>query len=143
MKKNSTLFTAFIMVFALCIFCAGCAKTAPSADLWAEAVYTENTEHGNGEKTISVEVVTPEKTITFTLHTDKNTLGDALLEHALIEGEKGAYGLYVKKVNGILADYDVDQSYWGLNKNGESMMTGVDGAEISDGDRYSIVYTKQ
>ena len=29
---------------------------------------------------------------------------DALIEHNLIEGEKGAYGLYVKKVNGITAE---------------------------------------
>lgn len=141
--KKSTLFTAFIMFLALCIFCTGCAKTAPSADLWADAMYTENTELGNGEKTISVEVVTPEKTVVFTLHTDKSILGEALVEHNLIEGEKGAYGLYVKKVNGILADYDINGCYWGFNKNGEGMMTGVDGAEISDGDRYSIVYTKQ
>lgn len=141
--KKSTLFTAVIMFLALCIFCAGCAKTAPSADLWADAMYTENTELGNGEKTISVEVVTPEKTVVFTLRTDKNILGEALVEHSLIEGEKGAYGLYVKKVNGILADYDINGCYWGFNKNGEGMMTGVDGAEISDGDRYSIVYTKQ
>ena len=141
--KKSTLFTAVILFLALCIFCAGCAKTAPSADLWADAMYTENTELGNGEKTISVEVVTPEKTVVFTLRTDKNILGEALVEHNLIEGEKGAYGLYVKKVNGILADYDINGCYWGFNKNGEGMMTGVDGAEISDGDRYSIVYTKQ
>ena len=140
--KNSTLFTAVIMFLALCIFCAGCAKTAPSADLWADAMYTENTELGNGEKTISVEVVTPEKTVVFTLRTDKSILGEALLEHNLIEGEKGAYGLYVKEVNGIRADYDLDKAYWSFTIGGETAMAGVSDTEIVAGEQYGMVYTK-
>ena len=49
----------------------------------------------------------------------------------------------LKKVNGITADYDVNKCYWGINKDGESLMTGVDGAEIKDGEHYELVYTKQ
>lgn len=143
MRKKFTVLTLLIFVLTICLSFTGCKKDEAPAGLWAGAMYTENTEMGSGEKTISVEVVTPEKTVIIALHTDAKTLGEALLSHNLIEGEKGAYGLYVKKVNGILADYDIDGSYWGLNKNGEGLMTGVDGTEISDGDRYSIVYTKQ
>ena len=102
----------------------------------------EDTELGDGEKTIMVEVVAEDKSVTFTIHSDKSTLGEVLLEHTLIEGENGAYGLYVKKVNGILADYGKNKCYWGLYKNGESLMSGVDGVEISDGEHYEIVYTK-
>ena len=47
-----------------------------------------------------------------------------------------------KKVNGILADYDVDKTYWGLYKNGEYLMTGVDTTEIADGEHYELVKTK-
>lgn len=143
MKKKLAVLTVWILILSLAFCLSACGKKEVQANLWAEAMYTDDAELGNGEKTIKVEVITPEKTVTFTLHTDAKTLGEALLSHNLIEGEKGAYGLYVKKVNGILADYDIDGSYWGLNKNGEGMMTGVDGAELSDGDRYSIVYTKQ
>ena len=92
--------------------------------------------------TVEVEVRVEDKSVTFTISTDGATLGDALLEHGLIEGESGAYGLYVKRVNGILADYDVDASYWSFYKGGEYLMTGVDGEYITDGAHYEIVYTK-
>ena len=69
-------------------------------------------------------------------------LGDALIEHNLISGENGPYGLYVKVVNGITADYDINQSYWSLSKDGEYLQTGVDVTEISDGEHYELTYTK-
>lgn len=110
--------------------------------LWAAATYTADTTFGNGATTVTVQVKAEDKTVSFTVKTDKKTLGDALLEHDLIAGDQGAYGLYVKKVNGITADYDVDQSYWAFYKGGEMMMVGVDGAEIKDGEGYELVYTK-
>ena len=78
----------------------------------------------------------------FEIHTDKTTVGEALQELGLIEGEVGDYGLYVKKVNGITADYDVDQSYWAFYINGEYAMTGVDSTEIAEGAVYKLEYTK-
>ena len=137
MKKS----ILFLMVVVLCVSLWACGQEK-SANVWSDAIYTEDTELGKGEKTISVGVTAEEKTVTFTIHSDKETLGEALLENELIEGEQGAYGLYVKKVNGILADYDKNQCYWGFNKNGESMMTGVDGEEIKGGEEYEIIYTK-
>ena len=110
--------------------------------VWADAIYTEDTAFGTGAVTVEVEVRVEDKSVTFTISTDGATLGDALLEHGLIEGENGAYGLYVKRVNGILADYDVDASYWSFYKGGEYLMTGVDGEYITDGAHYEIVYTK-
>lgn len=142
MKKIGLKFFSFIMVVVFCMCLSACNNAATETDIWKDVLYTENAEFGNGEKTVSVDVVVKDKTVTFTIHTDKENLGDALTEHGLIEGEKGRYGLYVKKVNGITADYDTDKSYWGFNKNGEGMMTGVDGALIEDGDRYELVYTK-
>ena len=142
MKRIGMKFISFIILTVLCVSLSACRNTAYETNIWENALYTENTEFGSGERTVLVDVVIEDKTVTFTIHSDKNTLGDALTEHGLIEGEKGAYGLYVKKVNGITADYDSDKSYWGFNKNGESMMTGVDGALIEDGDHYELVYTK-
>lgn len=112
------------------------------AGLWADAVYTENTTFGEGALTVTVEVKAEDKSIDLTIKTDKTILGDALMEHGLVEGDEGQFGLYIKKVNGITADFDVDQSYWAFYKNGEMMMTGVDGAEIKDGEHYELVYTK-
>ena len=110
--------------------------------LWKSATYLKDTELGTGSKTIYVEVKVEDKSVTFTIHTDKSTLGDALLEHNLINGEAGMYGLYVKTVNGMLADYDIDASYWSFYKGGEMMMTGVDGESIAGGEHYEIVYAK-
>ena len=83
--------------------------------LWKTATYLKDTELGTGSKTIQVEVKVEDKSVTFTIHTDKTTLGDALLEHSLIAGENGAYGLYVKTVNG---------------------------KSISGGEHYEIIYAK-
>ena len=139
MKKALSFILLFVLEFGLC----GCNKAEIEADIWETAMYTSDTELGTGAKTIVLEVVTPEKSISFTINSDKETLGDALSEHNLIEGEQSVYGLYIKKVNGIVADYDINQCYWGLNKNGEGMQTGVDGEKISGGEHYELVYTKQ
>ncbi len=98
-------------------------------------------EFGKGATTVEVEVKVGEESITFTLHTDKTNLADALLEHHLISGEEGAYGLYVKVVNGITADYEVDASWWGVYKNGKPTM-GVSSTEIANGEHYELVYEK-
>lgn len=118
------------------------AAEAAGDGVWANATYTEDTELGEGAVTVKVEVKAEDKSVTFTVHTDKTVLGDALLEHSLIAGDEGEFGLYVKAVNGMTADYDVNQAYWAFYKDGEMMNTGVDGATIADGEHYELVYTK-
>ena len=78
----------------------------------------------------------------FEVSTDKTTVGEALKDLGLIEGEDGAYGLYVKKVNGITADYDADGTYWAFYVNGEYAMTGVDKTDIEAGATYSFKVEK-
>lgn len=132
----------FSLVAALCILLAACVTNTTPVDIWDNATYTEDVMLGTGEKSITVDVVTPEKTVSITVNTDKALLGEALQEHNLISGEEGAYGLYVKVVNGITADYESTKSYWSVNKNSEYMLTGVDSAEIADGDSYQFIYTE-
>ena len=129
------------MLLISLIFCA-CTKNKTSDDLWNDAIYKTDTRLGEGEKTITLVVNVKEKKVSFTIRTDEDILGDALIEHKLIEGEKGSYGLYVKKVNGITADYDIDHSYWSLSKNGGYMNTGVDSTKIKDGEEYEFTYIK-
>ena len=131
------LLLALLMGLSL-MACADIDKTGA----WETATYDRDTELGKGSKTVTVKVIADEQELTFTIHTDKNTLGDALLEHKLINGEEGPYGLYVKAVNGIVADYSVDQTYWNFTKAGELMMVGVDGARIADGECYELTRTK-
>lgn len=132
---------SFAFCLAMMIVLVSCGEQE-EADLWATAIYTEDTKIGEGEKTLSLEVVAEDKSVIFTINTDAETVGDALVENELISGEQGPYGIYIKAVNGITADYDKNQSYWAITKNGEYMTTGVDGAKFEDGDKFELTYTK-
>lgn len=148
MKKIFKTPMVLLLYFMLSLSITGCSNSTSNEaateqdTLWANASYTEDTEIGEGNTTVNVEVKVNEQTVTFTLHTDKTILGDALLEHNIIAGEDGDYGLYIKEVNGIKADYDTDKAYWAFYKDGEYMNTGVDGTTISDGEHYELVYTQ-
>lgn len=111
-------------------------------ELWKNAKYTKDTELGEGSKTFMFKVDAEGYAITFTIHTDEETVGAALLALNIIAGEDSQYGLYVKTVNGILADYDIDQTYWTFYINGEYGMSGVDTTEITEGYTYSFVRSK-
>ena len=143
MKKRSLQIIFALLILTVAFSIVSCGNTAPDPAVWDNAVYTSDTSFGNGAITVEVEVRVEENTVTFTLNTDKTTLGEALIEHSLISGEVGQYGLYVKVVNGITADYDTDKSYWSFYKNGEYLMSGVDTTEIKNGEHYEIVYTKE
>ncbi len=137
---RSAIALALTLVFIVCA--VSCNQTIDTKALWENATYKEDMTFGSGEKTISVEVKAGEKAITFTIHTDKDTVGAALAEHGLIAGDEGPYGLYMKVANGITADYDIDQSYWAFYINGEASMTGVDKTNITEGAAYQLAYTK-
>lgn len=141
MKNTVRRAAAVALALAVLLTAVACGERIVPEGLWENATYLEDTTFGSGKTTVQVEVKAGEQSVTFTIKTDKATLGEALFEHELIAGDEGPYGLYLKTVNGILADYDVDQSYWGFFKNGEMMMVGVDGAEIADGEHYELVYT--
>ncbi len=118
-------------------------ETSAKEGIWASAVYSEDTVLGEGDVTVFVEVKAEERAVTFTIKTDKTILGDALIENELVKGEQGDYGLYIKEVNGILADYSLTQSYWSFYIDGEIAITGVDGTKISEGGHYELVYTTE
>lgn len=144
MKKTITTKLSLIIIVVMMISLASCnlIKHKEHPDTWDDAIYKEDTELGTGAKTVIVDVVKQEKKVTFTIHTDAKTLGEALTAQGLIEGEDSQFGLYIKKVNGMTADYDIDQSYWGFYQNGEYMMNGVDTTEINGGEHFELVYEK-
>ena len=139
MKKTVVFGLLTIMI---CTILTACGKTVTETGIWEQAVYTDNTEVGNGSKTLFLGVTAENKTVEITVHSNKETVGDALTEHGLITGEEGPYGLYVKTVNGMLADYDINKTYWSFSKDGEVMMQGVDTTELEDGAHYEFVCTK-
>ncbi len=98
---------------------------------------------GEGEMAFGLDVVDAENNESkFEIHTDKKTVGEALLDLGVIEGENGEYGLYVKTVNGITADYDTDGTYWAFYIDGEYAMTGVDQTDVVAGSTYMFKVEK-
>ncbi len=142
MKASTKRVTALLLVLLTLFSLASCFNTAYKEGLWEEATYRRDMEFGNGDKTVTVVVAAGESSVTFTVHTDKDTVGAALLEHGLIAGEDGLYGLYVKVVNGITADFDEDQSYWAFYVNGDYAMSGVDLTEIDESAEYRLEYSR-
>ena len=140
--KHVTQTTLVFLLSILCILALISCNTVDAEGLWENATYRRDMSFGKGANTAVVELEVADEVITFTIKTDKETVGAALLEHGLIAGEDSAYGLYVKVVNGITADFDIDQSYWAFHINGEIAMTGVDSTPIVAGEIYRLTYTK-
>ena len=141
MKKQHFLRTVTLLLLVLAtIFTLAACADVDKTGAWNTAVYDKNTELGEGAKTITVKVIADEQELIFTIHTDKENLEDALLEHELISGTKSTFGLYIKAVNGIIADYDTDKTYWAITKNGEDTL-GAKSTMIADGETYELTRT--
>ncbi|MBQ7935662.1 MAG: hypothetical protein IJ333_04870, partial [Clostridia bacterium] len=65
-------------------------------------------------------------------------LADALVEEGLIE--YAADGLYTT-IDGITADWSVDESWWCISKDGVSLNVGMNQQPIADGEHYEATYT--
>ena len=135
LERILLLLLAVLMTFGL-MACADVKKTGD----WETATYDRDTTLGTGEKTITVKVVADGQALTFTLKTDKENLEDALAEVKLIDGDIGAFGMYIKKVNGIVADYDTDKTYWAITKDGAETL-GAKDTPVADGDAFEITKT--
>ena len=118
-----------------------------ATDITAGATYgftktISYTVKGEGATKFYLDVVDTDKTLTkFEIHTDKKTVGEALLELELITGNPSDYGLYVTSVNGITADWDTEKAYWAFYIGDEYAQTGVDATNITADAVYSFVKT--
>lgn len=166
MKKLLSLLLALVMVFTL----AACAanddqeeSTGNTAESTTDGASVEDTTEASQPESIEEQPTDAEPEVTvlgegatvfnfvvvdidgtetaFEIHTDETTVGAALLAVELIAGEEASYGLYVKEVNGIVADWDEDQTYWAFYEDGNYAATGVDLTEIDPAVTYSFVKT--
>ena len=105
------------------------------AGVWL-ATRPQSTE---GSKNITVQIVHSDKTEkVLTFSTDKEFLGELLLEEGLIEGENGYYTV----VDGEEALWnETTQAYWSLLINDQYAIQGMDTTPIVDGDVYRVEYT--
>ena len=145
-RKVSSFILCMVLMVAMALCTVGCNGSkdsgAASGDAGAQAgaeVQREGGELGEGSKEFALTVTDKDGNETqFEIHTDKETVGEALQELNLIDGEEGEYGLFVKTVNGITADYDADGVYWAFYVNGEYAASGVDVTQITEGDSYAL-----
>lgn len=138
MKKNFITSRAIAAILALiCMLSMALTLVSCSAN------GDKNESETGTPITITLTVTGPDGTSKeHTVNTDSSkNLRQALEGAGLISGEEGAYGLYVKVVDGITADYDIDGSWWSLTKEGE-LCAGVDSTEIADGDKFEFTYSK-
>lgn len=151
-QKWTSIFLCMMLVVAMALTSVGCggknqdAKNESSVVAQSEvsveastAVEEEATVLGEGNIKFALTVVDQDGNETdFQILTDKETVGEALLDVDLIAGDESEYGLYVKTVNGVTADYDKDKTYWAFYVNGEYANTGVDSTPVEDGAVYSF-----
>lgn len=143
MKKLLALILAVILVISAVFVLTSCGDGKSTdgnavSDTSTSAVAV-STDIGKGATKFVFTVVDVDgNEKTFNVSTDKSTVGEALVECGLIDGEMGAYGLYVKTVDGKTLDYDKDGKYWAFYVDGEMSPVGVDMAEIKDGAIYSF-----
>ena len=146
-KKTSVFFLALVLIAAMALF-AGCTTDQQKGDgasttttTTASQTSNEN-ERGTGKTTFSFVVTKLDKTSkTYTVHTDKTTVGAALLEVGLIAGSDSEYGLMVETVDGLKLEYNADKAYWAFYVDGEYAMTGVDSTVIEAGKVYGFTAT--
>lgn len=131
-----------VLVLVCFLGLTACGNTVNSEGLWKDATYLKDTTFGEGKNTVTVEVKAGEQSIKFTVNTDKDTVGAALMEHKLIDGDQGDYGLYVKKVNGITADYDTNKAYWAFYVDDAYANAGIDQTKIEKDKLYRLEYAK-
>lgn len=140
MKHRSNLnLLSLVLVFVLTAAAAltGCSGTP--AETTAPSSPAETQVLGEGEKVFDFTIVDKDGVeYAYEIHTDAETVGQALVELELIDGEEGPYGMYIKSVLGQTLDYETDHMYWSFYVNGEYALAGVDMTPITEGETYAI-----
>ena len=138
LKTVLSFILCIVLIAAVALTTTGCNGNTETPETTTIA-QAEVKVLGQGKNKFSFTVVEADgKETEFEINTDKKIVGEALVDLGLIKGDEGPYGLYVKEVNGISADYDKDGVYWAFYIDGEYAPTGVDMTEIETGKAYSF-----
>ena len=130
-RHLSWLLALVLLVAAVLVGCGDQDKKNEDTGVSTESLAA--TEVGEGQYTFTFTATFADETKqVYAVSTNEENVGKALLELSLIGGDESEYGLYVKTVCGVLADYDADKTYWALYTDGEMSMVGVDGVKCAD-----------
>lgn len=144
LHKSLSFILCIVLIAAMALFTTGCkgdetAEPDGSAAQGIKLPVEDGAVLGEGETAFKLLIADKDgNEITVEVHTDKTILGEALQEIGLLEGEEGPYGLFIKKVNGISADYDKDGVYWAFYVGGEYATEGIDLTEIDPETEYAL-----
>ena len=143
MKKLLSLILCMVLIAAMALTATGCSdKNTQTAEI-TSASYESGSVLGEGAVSFIFTVTDGEgKESIFEVRTDRETVGEALLDTGILAGEAGDFGLYVKSVNGITADYEVNGTYWAFYINGQYAVSGVDTTDVEAGVTYSMKVEK-
>ena len=132
MKRNAkiilSLSLAAVLIAVTALFLSSCSFKRKGSDTGVKTITVE-VIHKSGEKTGHV------------IETAAADLGTALTESGLVAGDDGPYGLYITAVDGEIADYSADGSFWAITKDGDELFTGASDTPIADGEHYELTYT--
>ena len=107
------------------------------------AAETQAAELGEGAVTFDFIAVFNEETEkAWRISTNEATVGEALQALGLLEGEEGPWGLYIKTVDGVTADYNMTGTYWAFYVDGGYAMNGIDLTPAEAGHIYSLKIEK-
>ena len=128
MKKTKIIIAVIALV----------AVVAAAVALW----WFTRPETQAGTKTFTVTVVHADGSEkAFNYKTDKEFVGQVLLDEGLVEGTQETYGLYMKVVDGERAVYEENGAYWAFYEGEEYAQLGIDQTPVTDGAAYKLVYT--
>ena len=161
MKKLTALLLALLCIFSL----AACGKqeTPPEKQPTRAAAYSGDSQTANdtpteppadandygelqnageGATQFTFRVAGESEKTQYTVHTDAETVGEALLEAELIAGTVSMGSLMVTTVCGTALDYNKDGAYWAFYINGAYAETGVSETKIAPDTVYEFAYTE-
>lgn len=137
----------FVLSLGACTTSEQTAGTASSSAIVSvqDSSRSASSQAGSGtvseEKTFTVHVILPDGTERdYPYTSDAQMLVTPLRESGLISGDEGEFGLYVKTVDGVTADYDTDGSWWKLSVNGVESPVGASDCPIEEGAVYTWEY---
>lgn len=134
LNKLAALLLAAVLTLSVLTGCGAASSSgAASAGAAASSAVTI---------TATLKITDPEGAVTELPLTcsEGDTLAAALLAAGVISQEEADAG-FVTVVNGVEANWDADQAWWGLvDANGEMTAVGISDITLADGDVYGFVY---
>ncbi len=147
LRKWLSCILCMVLIAAMALVTTGCSGTETTKSEGSantlELPVKDGTVLGTGNTKFDLLIVDKDGgEVHVEIHTDETIVGTALQNLGLLEGEEGPYGLYIKAVNGIRADYDKDGVYWAFYIGEEYATGGIDTVEIEADASYALKVEK-